>query len=247
MNQSIAQIIQQQGILDVVHPNMAALFHEDPTSFTLARRVGLGASDASVYLGVNLYTSLDALITEKRATAVTADEKAIADIEAVRKGRDLEPIILNKFTAWSGLTVEKPEAMYRITAHPQLLINFDGLTDMSGMLIPVEAKFVTQYGTKYYDQCQAIDNWMAGSRKTCGGESIIDHITQEAKLYGIPAYYYTQVQQQMMGVDAPYAFLAVLFDKGWNFRVFKIFSDAFTQQAIMTESAKVWNKIKPSD
>lgn len=238
------ELINKQARLAIVHPNMSELFNEDPNAYTLARRVGLGASDASVYLGVNLYTSVDKLIAEKRSTVITEDEKAIADIEAVRKGRDLEPIIIGKFENQFHLAVDKPEAMYCISDYPQLLINYDGLTIMGEQLIPVEAKFVTQYGTKYYNPSKGIKAWSDGTPLICGGRGTIEHITEEAALYGIPAYYYTQLQQQMLGVNAPFAYLVALFDKGWRLCVFKVFKDEYTQNAIITESAKLWHRIK---
>lgn len=240
----IQELIEKQGNLSVVHPNMSYLFETDQAAYSLIRRTGLGASDASVYMGVNLYTKLEDLIEEKRSLVYTDKEKAIAQIENVRRGMDLEPIIINKFANYFGLDVHKPEAMYRIVAHPQLTINYDGMTAFGEMLIPVEAKYVSPYGAKYYDQARCINNMAQGIRYSVGGATIQDHIVESAKLYGIPAYYYTQIQQQMLGVDAPYAFLTVLFDKGWAYKTFKIFSDAVTQLAIITESEKLWNKIK---
>ena len=84
-----------------------------------------------------------------------------------------------------------------------------------------------------------------GSPKITGGSTMIDHIKEEADLYGIPEYYYTQVQQQMLGLDAPFGYFAVLFDKGWELGVYKIFKDQYTQDGIVSESKKIWQRVRP--
>jgi hypothetical protein len=62
-------------------------------------------------------------------------------------------------------------------------------------------------------------------------------------MYGIPPYYFTQIQQQLLALNAPFGYLAAIFDKGWEFKVFKIFADVPTQQALIDQSALVWEVI----
>lgn len=244
MNKPINIIMEEQGILEVVHENMTDLLENDKQMFTLLRRCGLGASDASVYMGVNKWNSVEDLITQKTLNHVTEEEIAIGEKEVVRKGSDLEPIILQKFSKMMDIHVVKPTAMYKLKAHPQLTINFDGVINMSNQPIPVEAKFVSTYANRYWDRSKCIKTLFEGSPIVTGGANMIEHIEDSARLYGIPAYYYTQIQQQLLGLDAPFGYFAVIYDKGWEFAVYKVFRDLYVQTGIIQESAKVWEKVR---
>ena len=57
--------------------------------YALARKNSLGASDASVILGVNLYKNKDQLVTEKKSKFLTDEEKEVGKKPAVKKGKDL--------------------------------------------------------------------------------------------------------------------------------------------------------------
>ena len=240
----IETVIEQQGILDIVHPNMAELSQTDQAMFAMTRRSGLGASDAAVYMGVNKWTTVEDLIQEKLSVGLTPHEIEVGEKEVVRKGRDLEPLILEYFTKNMGIEVQKPSPMYRIKEHPQLTINFDGVALMGDSPIPVEAKFVSPFANKYWQRHKAITNLADGKQYIVGGANVVDHITEAADLYGIPAYYYTQVQQQMLGLNATFAYFAIIFDKGWEPAAYKIFQDKFVQDAIIKDSAKVWEKVQ---
>ena len=115
---------------------------------------------------------------------------------------------------------------------------------MGDQYIPVEAKYVSVYANKYWDRSKAIDEVYNGSPRVCGGAGVVDHIEQEGMLYGIPAYYYTQVQQQLLALNAPFGYLAALFDKGWELKVFKIYADTFVQQNLISTSRELWNIIE---
>lgn len=243
---TIEHVIEQQGILDIVHPDMAQLSSSDNAAFAMVRRSGLGASDASIYLGVNMWVTVDELIEEKLSIGYTAHEKEVSEKENVRKGKDLEPIILKKFSEAMGIEVAKPSPMYRVIEHPQLTINFDGVITMGTQPIPVEAKFVSTYANKYWDKSKCISTLYEGTPMITGGGSLQEHIEAEGALYGIPAYYYTQIQQQLLGLDAPFGYFSVIFDKGWEHGMYKIYKDKYVQDAIIAESAKVWNRVKPS-
>lgn len=243
----IHSVINEQGILDIAHPNMAELSKTDNAMFAMVRRSGLGASDASVYMGVNQWISVEDLIKEKQSIGYTDHEREVSEKENVRKGKDLEPLILGKFEEQMGIKVYKPDPMYRIIMHPQLTINFDGVIIMDKQPIPVEAKYVSPWADKYWDRSKCIKTLFEGSPKITGGSTMVDHIKDEASLYGVPEYYYTQVQQQMLGLNAPFCYFAVLFDKGWEFGVYKIFKDQYTQDGIVSESKKVWQRVRPLD
>ena len=223
---------------------MQALSDDD---YALARRAGLGASDASVLLDVNPYKTKDQLVLEKRSRNISEEERAIKDKDAVRKGFDLEPLILQKFNKLSGKGEPyKPQAMYQITDSPYLTINFDGIIMENNLLIPVEAKFVTTYGDKYYNR----KNALIRERGECHVHKCIsvcskitDRIKARAEAVGIPPYYYVQTQQQMYGLNAPYAYLVALHDKGWECIVYFIPRDEECISEIKIQGLKTWQQV----
>jgi hypothetical protein len=127
-------------------------------TYIMLRRHSLGASDSSVVLGCNPFKNREELIAEKIAKEVTAEERAIGEKIAVRKGRDLEPLILEKFKKVFLQEIIKPSDMYVFKDYPFLSINFDGVTGEPGHYTPAEIKVVTMYGEKHYDFSKAIYN-----------------------------------------------------------------------------------------
>ncbi len=212
--------------------------------FITIRRNSFGASDSSILLGVNPFSDRDKLIEQKCAKAVTQEELEVGEKENVRKGADLEPLILNKFEHWSGFETYKPDAMYQLEIHPQLTVNFDGIICLDQTYIPVEAKFVSTYATKYWNKSKAIKAPHEGFPVRCAGRDIQTHIKDTAEAYGIPPYYFTQIQQQLFALNAPFGYLAALFDKGWELLVYKIFADTPTQMTLLDISKQVWDIIK---
>ena len=219
----------------------------DDDEYALIRRQGLGASDSSVLLGVNPYKQKHDLIVEKRSKVITDEERAIKKKEAVRKGFDLEPLILQKYVALTGNPEPiKPPAMYQIKATPCLTINFDGVSAIDDYLIPVECKFVTIYGDKYYNRNNAFKREFGecALNRTCRAYTdSVDRIKAKAEAVGIPPYYYTQVQQQIYGLGSPYGLLTALHDKGWETVLYFIPRDDECIRAICIEGTKTWIKI----
>lgn len=230
--------------LTVLVENVQAL---DDEEYALARRKGLGASDSSILLGVNPYKTKDQLIIEKRSKHITDEERAIKMKDAVRKGFDLEPLILQKYVKLTGNPEPlKPQAMYQITDTPFLTINFDGVGQVEEHIIPVECKFVTTYGDKYYNRKHALQREFGDCtlHRTCRPYTdVVDRIKAKAEMVGIPPYYYTQVQQQIYGLNAPFGYLCALHDKGWETVLYFIPRDDECISAIKIHGAKVWNKI----
>lgn len=218
--------------------------------YALARRQGLGASDSSILLGVNPYKTRDQLVIEKRSKKITDEERAIKDKEAVRKGRDLEPLILQKYSALTGNPEPlKPKAMFQIKDAPYLTINFDGVSyiEQEGCLIPVECKYVTPYGDKYYNRKHALKREFGDCnlQRSCRPYAdTTDRIRAKAEQVGIPPYYYTQVQQQIYGLNSPYGLLSALHDKGWETVVYFIPRDEECISAIKIYGVKTWSKIQ---
>lgn len=230
--------------LRIVCDNAYQLAKYDKEAFIMLRRNSIGASDSSIILGVNPFTDTAKLIEQKCTQGITEEELAVGEKENVRKGADLEPLILQKFEEWSGFDTYKPDSMYQIIQFPQLSVNFDGIICLEHTYIPVEAKFVSAYANKYWDRSKAINAVHEGFPVRCAGRDIQTHINENSQAYGIPPYYYTQVQQQLLALNAPFGYLAAIFDKGWEFKVFKIFADTPTQTALIDISQSVWEVIK---
>ena len=230
--------------LEIVCADAYELAKFNKEEFIRVRINSLGASDSSVYLGVNPFTDTVKLIEQKCAKSVTKEEIEVGEKENVRKGADLEPLILNKFESWSGFDTYKPDAMYRLNLYPQLTVNFDGIICLDNTYIPVEAKFVSQYANKYWNRSKAIKAPHEGFPIRCAGRDIKTHILDTAEIYGIPPYYFTQLQQQLLALNAPFGYLAALFDKGWELLVYKIFADTTTQHTMVNISKDVWDKIE---
>jgi hypothetical protein len=227
--------------LTVDVPNIGKYANED---YAILRKNGIGGSDASSVLGVNPYTSREELIQEKARRHLTEEEKLVGEKTAVRKGRDLEPLIIQKFEQFFRTPTIKPVDMYRFTDYPYLKINFDGVTDTPKQYIPAEIKVVTVYGQKHYSPERAMFNEREGFKPI--PENISEHnwsIETKAGFYGIPAYYYTQLQMQIFALNAPFGHLSILLDKDWQFYAFHIWRDQAVINALIVEGYKVWEKV----
>ena len=212
--------------------------------------MGFGGSDSSMLLGVNPYQDINDLIQSKVRTELSEKEKEVGRLAAVRKGNDLEPLIISKVTEILKTVVFKPPHMYRFKDYPYLTMNFDGVTDLEGkQYIPVEIKVCTFKGEKHYNKFKAIfdESLPEGQQARLEQPDITDtnmSIIGRAAHYGIPEYYFTQVQQEMMALDAPFGFLAVLFESDWYVRIFKIHKDQKTQNALVIQGYKIWQKVE---
>jgi len=227
-------------VVDVV--NIGQYANED---YAILRKNGLGGSDSSSILGVNPYTSREELIKEKARRHLTEEEKLIGEKTAVKKGRDLEPLIIQKFENYFQQETFKPADMYRWVDQPYMKVNFDGVTGIPGQYIPAEIKVVTAYGQKHYAQDKAMFSENMGFRPL--PDNVSQHnwsIETKAGFYGIPPYYYTQLQAQIAALNAPFGHLSVLFDKDWKFYSFFIWRDDAVITALKTEGYKVWEKVQ---
>lgn len=244
----IDQRIASLGTCKIDLENVSEIAEKDPVKFTLLRRTGLGASESSVILGVNPFKTLEELAKEKRSADVTEDELRVSSLVNVKKGRDLEPIICAKFNEFSKLEPDqqayKPQNQYRLNACEGLTTNFDGVACWGEDLIPIEFKFVSTYGDKHWDRTKAITKLSQGVYTGQGvpGKNVQEIIKNTAALSGVPVYYYTQVQQQMMFLKSEFCYIAALFDKDWTLRVFRINANKFVQDQIIEEGNKFYNR-----
>lgn len=218
--------------------------------YALLRKNGLGTSDSSIILGVNPFKSREDLIAEKCRDYLTDEEIEVGDKAAVRKGRELEPLIIHKMNQIIGRKVLKPVDMFRHNDFPWIKFNYDGVIDKvymddgSYQYIPAEMKVVTMFGEKHYNKKKAYftENSLLNDIPPNYSEGM-NSIETKAAQYGIPPYYYTQLQQQIFGLDAPYGFLGVLFEKDWTIRVYYIWRDEATIRNLIVEASKTWDTI----
>ena len=241
MAQESGNLIIEKTPLDIC---IADIGQYENADYALLRKTGLGASDSSAVLGVNPYTSRQDLISEKCRTYLTEEEKGVGDKVAVRKGNELEPFVINKFQTVFGVRTIKPKDMYALKEFPFLHINFDGVTNTPDQYIPAEIKIVTTYGEKHYDKYKAFYRDPYGFDNRPEDVSTRNWSIQEkAEFYGIPPYYYTQLQQEMLCLDAPYGYLSSLWDREWRMYTYYVWRDEAVQHAIITEGYKVWQTI----
>lgn len=244
-NEEVREIDLKRVPIEIAVENIDSVSKEE---FTQLRRQGFGGSDSSTLVGVNPFNTISDLIQSKIRTELSEEEKAIGKLSAVRKGNDLEPLIINKATEILQTTVFKPPHMYRFKDYPYLTMNFDGVTDMEGkQYVPIEIKVCTYKGEKHYNKFKAFFDESQAEPLRLEQANISDanmSIEERAAHYGIPPYYFTQLQQEMMALDAPFGYIAVLFETDWYVRIFKVYKDPKTQNAIIIQGYKTWQKVE---
>lgn len=240
----------QHGTLDISRMPCDIYFEsvdELPNDqYALLRKDGFGGSDSSILLGVNPYTTLKQLIAEKCRAELTEEEKAVGQQIAVRKGNDLEPLIIRKAAAALQKQIIKPSDMYIHEQYKYLRMNFDGVINDPEQYIPCEIKVVTARGEKHYTPAKAIYIEGEGFRFADpphyeeGNNSVVTKAAQ----YGVPPYYYTQCQQEIMFTNAPYGYIATLFERSWRLVMFKIWRDDKCIRDIIIQGGLAWEKVK---
>lgn len=217
----------------------------DNDTYVQIRKDGFGASDSSILLGCNPFKNREELISEKIRTTITAEERAIGKKESVRKGKDLEPLIIQKFQNAFQIETFKPADMYRFKEYPYLTVNFDGVTGTPEQYIPAEIKVLTIYGEKHYDLTKAMFNEKEGWKPLSEDVSKRNwSIEMKAAHYGIPPYYYTQLQQQMMALNAPFGHLSILRDRDWTMYTYYIYRDDMLLNELILQGYKTWNMVE---
>lgn len=262
LEETLKQCVEHNG-LEVTCENIASASKEE---FAKLRCNGFGASDSALLLDISPFGTRTNLVKEKADMSINEE---ISKKSSVRMGRDLEPIILNKaeellkkLVYTDKAIVYKPTNMYG-DKNTHLNINFDGVLflDEETPYTIVEAKAVTMYGKKYYKTDKAYI-----ATKNGEVEDIIDRIglqdkekpdvpkinkinlkemcTKLAEYYGIPIYYFTQVQQQLMALNAEYGYLATLLVDTWEMYIYKIYRNDDIIDILKQESKKNWAMVE---
>lgn len=187
----------------------------DGDTFGKLRKLSIGASDiASVFTpSLNKYKSRNKLLSDKVSEAV--EPISIYGKEAVKKGVEMEPWIIDQASQILGDPIIKPAHMYKFSMLPFITVNFDGVCPAAyGGYYPVEVKYTTKTGEVNYKVEEATffrGKWQQTAtiqRPACGFTYKI-----EAQTCGIPLQYWAQIQLQIAALDAEYGYLARFSDE----------------------------------
>lgn len=211
--------ILKQFNLDT-NKDLTALAFKDEEDWLELRTKGIGGSDVGAIMGLNKYTSALQIYKAK----VLGQANDVSDKPAVRKGKDLEPVIRANYfrPMMEQKNFELVEVPYILinSKYPWLRANLDGIAFPKDVRlrkhtnnVVCEIKVVTEY---------AEVNWF--------GEEYC----------GIPASYYAQVQEYMLVTDASYAILGALFEKNWEMHYFKIPADKTFQEELIRKSKEFY-------
>lgn len=229
---------------EVVFEDITSISEDE---YQQARMDWIGASDSSKLLNVNPFSEhpYDDLIEEKAYRKV---DEEISKKASVRMGKDLEPLIINKLTEVFNNLI-KPANMYG-NKEFGLEVNFDGVIVEDDTAIPVEIKTVTKWGKKYYNLDKSIKYqedgiWKDGiyNPKLLDIDTSISY-EEAADYYGIPVYYYTQLQQQMMALNSEKGYLAILDTDKWNVHIFLIRKQLKCWEELLEKSKVAITKIR---
>lgn len=227
--------------------------------FAKARNKGFGASDSAVLLGVAYSSnSVEAMSIEQLLENKVSDyyDEEIGKKASVRKGKELEALIIQKVSENLNTPVIKPQDMY--TNRKGLNTNFDGvvfepIVSAHNLVIgiqpiPLEVKVCTQFARKNYDWTCAVTEYEFKQTKIIPKKPLPypdvsiplnEKIVLRATTLGIPAYYYTQVQQQILFTNSDHGILCVLDDANWTINYFYVPRD--TEMIMSLEKSSYTN------
>ncbi len=192
--------------------NLSVLTFENEADWLELRKKGIGGSDIGAIMGLNQHSSPLKVYKQK----VENFKEDMSDNAFVKKGKDLEPVILENYVRpylkTLGYEVGKPDFMIINSDYPYFRANVDGIAYKLGGTykdnIIIEIKWVSPW---------AEVNW------------------NKPEYNGIPPSYYAQVQLYMLVTGARKAIVCALFDKNWEMNYFEIPRD---EAFILTMIAK---------
>lgn len=215
--------------------NADILIKYDNECYANIRHLGFGATDSSKLLDINPFNSRQDLLEEKQNMTI---DNTISFKDTVRKGRDLEDLIIRKAQEHLGIQIFKPKMMYN-KKDTKLNVNFDGVAQYDKWLIPIECKVCSIYGQKHYDYSKSITEDVTQQHWHTTIDALKKHtIVGDYTECGYPSYYYTQLQQQEHFLAAPFGILAVLDDKTWTMHYFLSYADDAIIKEILIQEAK---------
>lgn len=253
-NNFVSEVCEINGF-DIAYENIDQVSEKD---YQQIRMDWFGASDSSKLLDVNPFPkggSVD-LLHEKLTGEV---DESIGKKASVRMGKDIEEVILRKlqevFAHTEECWLDKPVHMYG-NFNNHLGINFDAVLvnfvdNNKGVVdrpVPVEIKSVTKYGRKYYDFSKSKVYQKDGKWDERDVKEPLMNVTTSIKdaadLYGIPVYYYTQLQQQMLALNSNIGLLAAMDVDNWDIHIFVIKKDDLVKEQLLKFSERLWEQLK---
>ena len=188
-------VLMTYGLSDV--PGMHVIEFKDEDEWQSMRSNCIGGSDVGAIMGINKWKTPLSVYKDK-VDDVHVD---ISDKAAVKRGKDLEPLIFEKYVtpylAELGYTAVHPEHILWNEAFPWLHVNLDGIGVGQGKpTIGVEIKTVGEYTMSEWD-----------------GDDYD----------GIPASYYAQVQTYMAVCHISKFIVGALFTSTWAFKTYTVY------------------------
>lgn len=244
MEQFLRDYLPNKLGYEVVHKDVPNMTEEE---FAESRCNGFGASDSAVLLKVAFSSKKIDMKTIEQLMQEKIDnywDPTISEKGSVRKGKELEPFIIKKLETALNANILKPRDTY-FDYKTGLATNFDGvmfelISEDSDEFnpIPTEVKYVTTYGRHNYNYANAFSeddeeleellythepNTLTKDK----GSTTEAYIKSAAMYYGIPSYYYTQLQQQIDFTGATHGYLVAMDELDWKLFIFKIPRDQF--------------------
>lgn len=264
MHKYLDSHLDDLGFPILIH-NVDMLNQED---FADSRSRTFGASDSAVLLEVAYHSAkvpmktINELIFEK-VNKIWDEE--IGKKASVRKGRELEPMLIDKVSERINGAVLKPKHTYwNGTA---LATNFDGVVfenvvkdaespTATFVPVPMEIKVCSFFGRSNYSWDLGIKDADPYFEAKISKElrypevrttDLVEYIRTKAKQIGIPPYYYTQVQQQMLFLGANHGYLAVMDDINWDMYYFRVPRDEEVIKALVARSEEYAEELTKYD
>lgn len=189
------------NILDYLPKGISTVEYHSEEDWLEERRKGIGGSDVGVVMGLNKYKSKRQLFVEK----TTGQSKDLSGNTFVKKGKDLEDLIRNKYVVpymkELGYNVHTINEILTHSEVPYIRANLDAFAIPENWKgnhldnIVIEIKWVSEYASVNWD-----------------GDDY----------FGIPASYYAQVQAYMAVTGASKAIVCALFDEDWTVKFYEI-------------------------
>jgi putative phage-type endonuclease len=185
----------------------------------IARRKGIGGSDAAASIDMSPWMSAFELFLDKRNERLPSIEE---NVEPKRWGQILEPAIRDEYGRRTGLVVERVP-MLRSVTHPFMLANLDGIVRETGAHALTPSGRIVEIKT-----ARTAEGW---------GEDGSD---------AVPLHYQLQCQHYMHVTGFQTTDVAVLIG-GCDFRVLHVLADPELQEMLVAAEAEFWNRVLHND
>lgn len=185
------------------------------------RRTVIGSSDAAATLGLSAWGTPLSVYMDKRGEADPVETTV-----AMRRGKAMEPVILDLYAEETGATLDRSPPMWRHKLHSWMGASFDALVDTPEKAQLVEAKSVSYFAAR---------SWGAPGTDQ------------------IPDYYLIQVQHQLEVLHSicpwadPVAHVVALVEGEDAVRIYPVARDPDLAASIVRIEGELWRRIEAGD